>query len=244
MTITEKSVIGQLVAEDYRMAEVFSKHHIDFCCKGGQTISEVCEKKDINSAALITALNDVKMQLAEGVIDYKAWPLDLLADYIEKKHHRYVEEKIPVLKRYLTKVSGVHGAAHPELIDIHGLFFATADALTIHMKREELVLFPYIRRLVTSQEKMPAPGFGSVQNPISVMKDDHDAEGARFLRISELSGNYTPPPEACNTYRVTYALLREFEQDLHLHIHLENNILFPGAIALEAGLTEPSSCLI
>jgi regulator of cell morphogenesis and NO signaling len=244
MNITEKNVIGQLVAEDYRTAEVFSKHNIDFCCKGDQTIGAVCEKKKINSTKLLAELNEVKMHVGDSAIDYKSWPLDLLADYIEKKHHRYVEEKIPVIKKYLTKVSSVHGPAHPELTDIHELFFATADALTVHMKKEELVLFPYIRRIVINKEQAQTPAFGSVENPISIMKEDHNVEGERFRRIAELSDNYTPPVEACNTYRVTYALLKEFEADLHLHIHLENNILFPGAIQREAELAVHNSCEI
>ncbi|MBL7931236.1 MAG: hemerythrin domain-containing protein, partial [Bacteroidia bacterium] len=111
----------------------------------------------------------------------------------------------------------------------------------VHMKKEELVLFPYIRKMVMAREnEILVPHFGTVENPIEMMKEEHDAEGERFRRISELSNGYTPPHEACNTYRVTYSLLKEFEQDLHLHIHLENNILFPKAIRMEAEQTESS----
>lgn len=244
MNITDNNVIGKLVAEDYRAAEVFSKYSIDFCCKGDLTIAQVCEKKKLDSKKLISDLHAALEQKDNQNIDFKSWPLDLLADYIEKKHHRYVEEKIPAIKKYLTKVSSVHGASHPELIDICELFYATADALTVHMKKEELILFPYIRRLYAGNGKVQPAPFGSVENPIAMMKDDHDTEGERFRRIAELSDDYTPPAEACNTYRVTYALLKEFEQDLHLHIHLENNILFPGAVKLESEQTVGNSCAI
>ncbi len=243
MTITENNVIGELVALDYRTAEVFSNYKIDFCCKGNQTIQEVCDKKKIDQGKLLNDLNAIKDSVSTPADSYNAWPLDLLADYIEKKHHRYVTEKTEVIKKYLTKVSSVHGAAHPELYEIHDEFMECAGALAAHMKKEELVLFPFIRKMVTTTDKLSAPHFGTVENPIAMMKHEHTVEGERFEKIATLSNNYTPPAEACNTYRVTYALLKEFEQDLHLHIHLENNILFPKAIALEAELN-PTSCAI
>lgn len=231
MNITKDSIIGEVVARDYRTAEIFSRHRIDFCCQGGRTIEEACEKKKINAGQLLTELNALHTSVTSEFINYNAWPLDLLADYIEKKHHRYVAEKTQTITRYLTKISQVHGDAHPELREIATLFLAGAQELAAHMKKEELILFPFIRKMVTSGSATAS--FGSVSNPISMMKHEHDLEGERFRRIAELSNNYTPPPEACNTYRVTYALLHEFEQDLHLHIHLENNILFPKVIELE-----------
>lgn len=242
MKITEKNIIGELVAEDYRAAEVFSKYGIDFCCKGNQTIADVCTKKNISPDNLLNDLNEIKLQLENPVIDYKSWPLDLLADYIEKKHHRYVAEKTPVIQQYLAKISTVHGKGNPELLMIFEEFNACASALAAHMKKEELVLFPFVRKMVISNE-VPAAHFGSVENPIDMMKHEHDVEGERFRRIAALSNNYTPPDHACNTFRVTYALLREFEQDLHLHIHLENNILFPKALLLESSFSG-SSCSI
>ncbi|WP_317900029.1 iron-sulfur cluster repair di-iron protein [Aurantibacillus circumpalustris] len=244
MEITEKNVIGELVAQDYRTAEVFAKYGIDFCCKGNQTIHDVCEKKNINENALIKDLLDIEKSLENSVIDYQAWPIDLLADYIEKKHHRYVQEKTPVLQQYLSKINSVHGKMFPELKEIMDSFNESAQMLAAHMKKEELILFPYIRKMaVATADDSFAPHFGTVQNPIAMMKEEHDTEGERFRKISELTNNYTPPEEACNTFRVTYALLKEFENDLHLHIHLENNILFPQAIAMEEERS-PSSCEI
>ncbi len=228
--------IGQFVAEDYRTAAVFSKYKIDFCCNGNRTIQEACEKKGIDSNDLLDELQSVLSNKGEQSIDYKSWPLDLLADYIEKKHHRYVEEKIPVLRQFLDKLCRVHGERHPELLKINQLFTASAGELAAHMKKEELILFPFVKKMVSATLNtvtVAAPQFGTVKNPIEVMMQEHDNEGERFREIAALTDNYNPPADACNTYRVTFAMLEEFEKDLHLHIHLENNILFPKAIKLE-----------
>lgn len=228
--------IGQFVAEDYRTAAVFSKYKIDFCCNGSRTINETCEKKGIDINILLDELKHVLNEKRGESIDYKSWPLDLLIDYIEKKHHRYVEEKIPVLRQFLDKLCRVHGGRHPELLKINELFTASAGELAAHMKKEELILFPFVKKMVNAtlqQGAIQAPGFGTVENPIAMMMQEHDNEGERFRQIAELTNNYNPPADACNTYRVTFAMLEEFEKDLHLHIHLENNILFPKAIKLE-----------
>lgn len=239
MTITvENKTIGEIVAEDYRTAQIFKNYDIDFCCKGNRSIKEVCESNSMDPETLLQEIETLQSQTTEAQTDYQSWPLDLLADYIEKKHHRYVDQKIPVLKEYLEKLCRVHGNRHPELFEITEHFKTCGGELTVHMKKEELVLFPFIRKMVNAApaETILQPYFGSVENPIEMMKHDHDAEGERFRKISLLSDGYTPPEDACGTYRVTYALLQEFEADLHLHIHLENNILFPKAIALEKQL--------
>lgn len=234
----EKS-IGQIVAEDYRTAQVFKNHKIDFCCKGSRSIAEVAEKLNLDPNILMEEIKSVKEQKSNDNSDYKSWPLDLLVDYIEKKHHRYVEERIPVLKQYLEKLCRVHGQRHPELFEITDHFIASSNELTMHMNKEELVLFPAVRNMVNAKRKdMPVdrPHFGTVKNPIKMMMAEHEIEGDRFRRINELSNNYNPPSDACNTYRVTFSLLKEFEEDLHQHIHLENNILFPKAETLEQEL--------
>ena len=228
--------IGEFVANDYRTAAVFQKYGIDFCCKGGRTINEVCEKENIAADELLADLNTVSSQAKSNETDYQSWPLDLLADYIEKKHHRYIEQSTPPLQQFLDKLCKVHGGHHPELFEINEQFNASAGELAAHMKKEELILFPYIRKMVAAQNKNEnagQPGFGSVQNPIQMMMEEHTVEGDRFRRISGISDNYTPPADGCTTYRVAFSMLKEFEADLHLHIHLENNILFPRAIELE-----------
>lgn len=235
----QNQVIGELVAQDYRTAAVFKKYGIDFCCQGNRTIQEACEKKKIDSKEVLNDIEQISSKSAETSTDYQSWPLDLLADYIEKKHHRYVEEKIQEIKPFLDKICQVHGAHHPELFQIQEEFVASAGELAAHMKKEEFILFPFVRKIAKAKHeglKVDAPRFGSVQNPVQTMMDEHSTEGERFARIEQLSNHYTPPADGCNTYRVTFALLKEFEQDLHLHIHLENNILFPKTIALEKEL--------
>ena len=203
MTVDTKITIGEIVAEDFRTASVFSKYGIDFCCKGQRTLEEVCEKKNISVEELTERLSDVASSSAGQTIDYQSWPSDLLIDYIEKKHHRYIEEKTPVLLQYLSKLCKVHGERHPEL-------FTISDHLPIE-----------------------TPHFGTVENPVAMMKHEHTVEGERVEEIAKLTNNYNPPADGCSTYKVTFAMLKEFEEDLHTHIHLENNILFPRAIAIE-----------
>ncbi|WP_178987269.1 iron-sulfur cluster repair di-iron protein [Winogradskyella schleiferi] len=232
---TEKE-IGQYVADDFRTAAIFSKYKIDFCCNGNRTVAEACEKKGLDSSKIMDEINQVLNTKTGESIDYKSWPLDLLAEYIEKKHHRYVEDKIPVLRQFLDKLCRVHGERHPELFKINDLFTASAGELASHMKKEELILFPFIKKMVNAQlvnVELQSPQFGTVENPIALMMQEHDNEGERFRQIAELTDNYNPPADACNTYKVTFAMLEEFEKDLHLHIHLENNILFPAAVKLE-----------
>src|SRR5690606_161801 len=206
METTQTMTIGEMVAKDYRAATVFQSFGIDFCCKGNRTKEEASEKKKIDASAVREALAKVLNTTNEDSMDFNFWPLDLLADYIEKKHHRYVEERIPLLLQYLDKLCKVHGDVHPELFDINRLFNETAGELTTHMKKEELILFPYIRKMIKkSKESSPrfdAPHFRTVKNPIKMMMEEHENEGDRFAKIAVLTDNYTPPSDACNTYRV------------------------------------------
>ncbi|MRJ10819.1 iron-sulfur cluster repair di-iron protein [Ornithobacterium rhinotracheale] len=230
--------IGEFVAEDFRTAAVFKKYKIDFCCRGGRPLQEVCEQKNLNYTQILEDLDKAKQKNAEG-IDFKSFPLDLLADYIEKTHHRYVEDKVPVLLQFLNKLCRVHGERHPELLEIDQEFKTITQELAEHFAKEEQILFPFIRQMVTadrSGEEIPQAHFGSVENPIEMMKQDHENAGEIMAKIANLTSQYTPPADACNTYKVTFAMLQEFEEDLHKHIHLENNILFPSAIKLEKKL--------
>lgn len=235
MNITENNIVGEIVAQDYRTASVFNASGIDFCCRGNRSLAEVCKTNNIETTKLLNELNLIHED-ESNTTDYNSWPIDLLVDYIEKKHHRYVETKISEIKPYLNKIVRVHGAEHPELNEVEALFLDSAGELTKHMKKEELVLFPFVKKMVTTKDnggELDIPHFKKVENPVEMMKEDHDNEGVRFRKIAELTQNYEPPSDACNTYTVTLALLKEFEADLHLHIHLENNILFPKALALE-----------
>lgn len=240
MNVSKENIIGQLVAVDYRAASVFKSHKIDFCCNGNRTINDACVDKNIDVDALVNELNSAMKDKEVQTTDFQSWDMDLLADYIEKKYHRYVESKIPELSFYLNKVARVHGERHPELIEINNLFAASANELMSHMKDEETLVFPYVRKLVEAKNGNGDFGqfdFDTVESPIEKMMKEHDNEGSRFRKIALLTDNYTPPFDACNTYRVSFALLQEFEENLHHHIHLENNILFPKAIAAEKELS-------
>lgn len=235
-TINPEKYIRDFVAEDFRTAAIFSKHKIDFCCRGDRSIVEVCKKKNIDLDSILSDLDRVINSASEQSIDYKSWPSDLLADYIQKKHHRYVTEKTPVLKQFLNKLCKVHGERHPELYKINELFTQSTNELSKHMIEEETVLFPYIRKMIEAKNSgspQPTFSYSSVENPIENMLHEHDAEGERFREIARLTNDYTLPEDACNTYRVAFQMLEEFEKDLHLHIHLENNILFRDAVSLE-----------
>ncbi|MCB0733236.1 MAG: iron-sulfur cluster repair di-iron protein [Bacteroidetes bacterium] len=244
MVINENQSVGEIVALNYRTASLFKKHGIDFCCNGNQTINQACQNKSINTEIILRELNEVSKEISKNTVDFNSWPLDLLADYIEKKHHRYVKDIILEILPYLNKVCKVHGEQHPELVKIQSEFNSVAEELVNHMQKEESILFPVIRNMVKTKQNnfnLEQAHFRTIQNPIQMMMAEHITEGERFRRIEQLSKNYTVPHDACNTYIVSYELLKEFEEDLHLHIHLENNILFPKAILLEEDLLKKNS---
>ena len=235
MNISKDDIIGSIVAKDLRAGMVFEQFGLDFCCNGNQSVATACKHAAADLNQVLEALDKIDVTGKPGV-DYNSWPLDLLADYIEKKHHRYVSAQIPIIQGLLEKTGRVHGDKHPELLTIKELFSECAGELAMHMKKEELMLFPFIKKMTQasqSHNRQPSAPFGSVENPIYAMLQEHNTEGERFNSISALSSNYTTPPDGCNTYRTAYHALKEFQEDLHLHIHLENNILFPKAIELE-----------
>jgi regulator of cell morphogenesis and NO signaling len=232
--------IGELVVSDYRKAEVFRKFGLDFCCGGKRTVKEACEKKGINPELVEAELKAVE-QTGNGNrhLDFNSWDLDFLADYIINTHHKYVRESIPMLDELSQKVARVHGDRHPELIEIEKHYREVSEELTMHMQKEEYILFPFIKKLALAKkngETPEAPGFGTIENPIRMMEAEHVSAGENLEAARQLSNNYTLPEDACNSYRILFAKLDEFERDLHDHVHLENNILFPKAIQLEKEL--------
>jgi regulator of cell morphogenesis and NO signaling len=231
--------IGEMVAEDFRKAEVFRSFGIDFCCNGKLTLEKACEKKGLSQATVRLALSQAIDRDQTNSIDYKAWELDFLADYIVEKHHAYVHDSHTILFELSQKVARVHGTHHPEVIEIAKLYLEVAEELNLHMQKEEQVLFPYIKSLVQAKRQgfpIERPPFGSIANPIQMMEDEHIMAGGIMDKIKELSQQFTPPEGACNSFRVLYGKLNEYELDLHHHIHLENNILFHGALELEQEL--------
>ena len=234
---TKEVSIGELVAKDLRKAEVFKKFNIDFCCGGKKSLSQVCNDKQINIKDVQSELEKLNSTTESASQNYNEWSLDFLVDYIMNTHHKYVETSLPIILEYTAKVAKVHGKEHIEVITIYDLFKEAAEELNSHMMKEENVLFPYIKQLVNEKNSVnEGCSFGTIKNPIRMMEHEHDVVGNIFKTIRELSNDYTPPEDACTTYKLSYKKLEEFENDLHQHIHLENNILFPKSIKLESEL--------
>ncbi len=237
LTLAQKPVtIGEMVVADYRKAEVFRKYGMDYCCGGKKPLEEACRKKGLDPQAVQKELDELDLMPSKPQQDFEHWPLDELADHIVEHHHRYVADALPMLYELTAKVARVHGERHPELVKIAQHFNAVAEELEMHMLKEERILFPYIQQMAVAQRDgapMPTPVFGSVENPIKMMEAEHESAGGGLEEIRQLSSDYTPPLDACTSYQVLFAKLNEFEQDLHQHVHLENNLLFPKAIAME-----------
>lgn len=232
--------VGEVVSEDYRRAATFKRHGIDFCCGGGQSVEDACERVGAPYEEVERQLRTAPGPSAPVTHpDPRGWSADFLADYIVNVHYRYVRETLPVLRQFSEKVARVHGEAHPELVRIRGLVQELADELSEHMAQEETVLFPYIKGLSSQRwdpagDPLPArPVLGDRGDILQAMEEDHDAAGALMRQIRGLSNGFTPPEGACRTYYATFATLEEFEEDLHRHVHLENNVLFPEAVSRE-----------
>ncbi len=228
--------LGELAAKDLRKAEVFKKFGLDFSCGGKKTVKEACADKGLDVTKVEQELQKADKEPASHPIPYDEWNLDFLADYIVNTHHSYIRKKLPDIVIYADKVMTVHGAPHPELIEINQLVVALNSGLTDHLETEEKLLFPYIKELVRTDKNIPAPQtpqFKSIEAILSQHEKEHEAVGEKLSSIRSLSNNYTLPEDACASYSLLYRMLAEFEEDIHLHIHLENNILLPKAIQLE-----------
>jgi len=223
--------VGAVVARDYRAAAVLEKYGIDFCCGGNIPLAEACRDKGVDPEALRLELEQAAARPLDRSQNYDAWALPFLADYIVNTHHVYLRENIPTISAYARKIAQVHGAGHPEVVEIAGIFDKLSAEMTLHLQKEEEQLFPAIKKLV-SLEKQGEAAAGDVEELRKVLAElshEHDEVGAAVHEIRRLAGNYTVPGDVCNTFMVTYQKLREFEDDLHKHVHLENNILFPKA---------------
>ena len=231
--------LGQIAAKDLRKAEVFKKYGLDFCCGGKKTVKEACAEKGLDVTKVEQELQQADKMPSSRPIPYGDWTLDFLADYIVNTHHSYVRKTLPDITAYAAKVMQVHGKHHPELIRINQLVSEVNAELTGHLVKEEKILFPYIKALVAAKnhtQPLQAAHFGSVQSPINMMEMEHELVGRNLDEIRQLSLNYVLPEDACASYTLLYRMLDEFEEDLHLHIHLENNILFPKALEIEKQL--------
>jgi regulator of cell morphogenesis and NO signaling len=220
--------VGEIVAEDYRASQIFRARGLDFCCGGKKTLSSVCEAKNIQLDEVLGEL-DLLQDLETEQNNFNDWNLDFLVDYIVQNHHNFVRRMLPELNFYAEKVARVHGSNHPELIEIFEKVKKLSYELIDHLEKEEEDLFPQIKNLV-QQKKI-----GSVKEALlEVLEDEHEQAGELMAEIESLTDNFTPPEGACASYRVLFQNLEGFQKDLHKHVHLENNILFPKALELEA----------
>lgn len=233
-TIAGDATVAELVTEKPSRGRVFEKYKIDYCCAGNVPVAEACAKKGIPAEQLLDELEKHDAASAAEDAGSTSWataPIGDLIDNIVTKHHDYLREELPRLLKKAERVAAVHGSNHPETIEVLSVFREMKDEMEEHMGKEEGVLFPWIRGLEQGKGQPPFPGM-KMQQPVKCMMEDHEKTGAALEKIQELTGDYTPPPDACNTFRVLYEGLREVELDMHKHVHKENSILFPRALEL------------
>jgi regulator of cell morphogenesis and NO signaling len=236
MTVDTAKTVRELAVEMPQATRVFEKLGIDYCCGGGKSLEEACAAARIPVAQVLESLAGASGPAAETPA--AAGSMSELIDHIVARHHAYVKSEVPRLEQLLAKVVGVHGKNHPELLEIQASFHGLGGELSMHLMKEEHILFPYIKEMeasVNAGRGVPTPMFGSVRNPVQMMVMEHDSAGDALRAIRATSNGFTAPPDACISYQTLYGALLEFEADLHQHIHLENNILFPRAIAMEQG---------
>jgi regulator of cell morphogenesis and NO signaling len=221
--------IGELVAIDFRAASVFKEAGIDFCCGGKMNIEEACNEKGIDEAVVRKKLADLESAPADTNHNFNEWELDFLCDYIVNTHHRFVLRSMPDLVHYTEKINSVHGARHPELSEIAALFSEINRELLQHMKNEEEVFFPAIKEFLKTGS---AESKEAILNQIKKLAGEHEFAGGAMDKINSVTKGYAVPADGCNTYQVTFRLLQQFEDDLHVHVHLENNIVFPKALKI------------
>jgi len=235
----ESATVGEIVAADYRAAGVMERFGIDFCCGGGRSLKEACGKADVDTSTVLDALGELAKQKASetDLADVATWPLDQLLDHIVCTHHRYVRQALPRISHHLSQLRKAHGDSHPELACVADAFDQMSGDLERHLLKEEQILFPYVHDLVELERAgggcFPNP-FGTVVNPIAMMEREHSDVAESLCVIRALTHRYEVPADGCPTYAVCMAELEDFERDLHRHVHLENNVLFPRAVELES----------
>ncbi|GAB3162958.1 iron-sulfur cluster repair di-iron protein [Telluribacter humicola] len=230
--------VGEIVAADIRSAEVFKRLGIDFCCNGKRTLDEACQRAGVPVPVVLEKLEKLPNRERLASEQFDQWEPDFLADYILNVHHRYLYQNLPFIQALVEKVATKHGDRYPDLKLVQKSFEELSEELISHMQKEEEVLFPTVKRLVVAG-KVPDSQIGNtpiLQAPIDVMEHEHDSAGTLLFRLRDYTNDYTPTEDACNSHRLMLSKLSELESDLMQHIHLENNILFPKALALEKQL--------
>lgn len=233
MTITVETTVGQLVADRPSRSRLFQKLGIDFCCGGKKPLAEVCASKGLDAQSVLQVLLASETD-GPREVDAAAMGLADLCDHIEATHHAYLRHELPRLEMMINKVASVHGDRFPWMREVQAVFCDFQDELTSHMAKEEQILFPIIRALEQGDARSPSACGGTIAHPIKVMEEEHEGAGNALEQFRTLTRDYTPPEGACNTFRATLDGLAQLEADMHQHVHKENNVLFPRALALEA----------
>ncbi len=233
---TPQTTVREIALESPASIRVFENFGIDYCCGGNKPLTQACEEHSIDLEAVLTAIENATQAAPQQAYEWKTASLESICAHIVNTHHAYIRAELPRLNALAERVMARHGDTRPELGQIQRLIESVGDDLLQHLSKEEMMLFPYIVNLERSTARggpQAAGCFGSVRNPIRVMMTEHDAAGSAMAEIRQLSNGFDPPAGACPTYRGFYQSLSEFERDLHQHVHLENNMLFPRAIKLE-----------
>lgn len=234
--INPEMTIGEIIAADFRRSETLNKHGIDFCCGGKKTLAQACAENGLDETALLAEIAQAQPMVSGLMNRFGQWDVRFLIDYILINHHNYLKTEMPVISALMNKTTQAHGNNHPELATITHLFNGLKSELEAHMVKEERILFPFIKQLISASEgSTKIEGFhcGHIEQPIQAMEYEHISAGESLEQIRKLSKDFTVPEDACNTFRLAYTKLAEFDADLRQHIHLENNILFPKARTLE-----------
>jgi regulator of cell morphogenesis and NO signaling len=239
MNFSTETRVNEIALSNPGARRVLEDAGVDYCCGGAKSLQDACIHAGVTADEILKRLRQNCELAGPGDTEWTSAPLMELTRHIRERHHQYVRDSIPRVLALLAKIREKHGGKHREIEEIEKLFGGVAREMTVHMQKEEQILFPYIDALERSARgngSVEPPFFQTVRNPIHAMMKEHDSAGELVKRIRKESAEYTAPADACTSYKATYRELRQFEEDLHLHVHLENNILFPRAVELEAAV--------
>jgi regulator of cell morphogenesis and NO signaling len=223
------TTLAALVTRNHHVVPVLEKYNLDFCCKGKRLLADACQEKGLDTRLVELELQDVMGVETKRSMPFTEMTAEQLINHILIHHHFYVKQSMPTIYSHLQKVVSKHGERFPWMVEVFRLFAEVQQEMTAHMQKEEVILFPRIKAMENNGFGTPgqSPDSPFLNGPIAMMEAEHEAAGNLLFRIRELTHNYCPPEGACTTFRVSLAELKEFEDDLHIHVHLENNILFP-----------------
>jgi regulator of cell morphogenesis and NO signaling len=239
MNFNDETKVKDIALSNPAATQILEDAGLDYCCGGGKSLHEACLHANVSPEEILNRLRENSKHVSPNEANWTSAPLGDLTRHIRERHHQYVREAIARVQPLLDKVEAKHGRNHAEITDIRRLFTEVGREMIMHMQKEEQILFPYIDALEKANSghgSVEPPFFQTVKNPIHAMMKEHDAAGELVKQIRKASSEYTAPADACTSYKALYQDLREFELDLHQHVHLENNILFPRSVEMETAV--------